>query len=61
MIPGVLGCAGSVTGARPSDMSQEGHEAAAASEQQEATQHANEYDPKALTVIDDCTQYLGSC
>ena len=58
---GVLGCAGSVEGARPSDMTEQQHESAAASHNREATDHAQKYDPKALTEFDDCTQYLGSC
>ena len=43
---GVLGCAGNVAGARPSDMSQQQHESAAAAHSIEAT---------------DCTEDLGSC
>ena len=57
----VLGCAGNVDGARPSDMSEQQHESAAAAHDREATEHARKYDPKALTEFDDCTEYLGSC
>ena len=57
----IWGCAGSVTGARPSDMSQQQHESESALHNHEAAEHSQSYNPKALTEFDDCTQYLGSC
>lgn len=57
-----LGCGGGVAGARPSEMSQQQHEAAGAQHAQESSQHARQYDPKAVDrVYTDCVEYLGSC
>ena len=62
LIPGVFGCAGSVPGARPQDMSEQQHATAAAEHEREGMQHASRYDPEAATgVARDCAQYLGSC
>ena len=61
MTPAVLGCAGNVAGAHPSDMSQQQHEAVAASHEHAAAEHGGKYDAKALNQVDDCAQYLGSC
>lgn len=52
------GCASNVAGARPSDMSQTEHESVAAEEQTKAASHSRQYDPTALTAVDDCTQSL---
>lgn len=61
MVPMASGCASNVAGARPSDMSQQQHESVATEERTKAASHSRQYDPAALTAVDDCTQYLGSC
>jgi len=61
MMPGMLGCGGTVANARPSDMSQAQHESAGTQHAREATEHAQQYDPNATGTVAQCDQYLGSC
>lgn len=60
-VPFATGCSGGVAGARPQDMSQAEHQAAAAQHEHAGGEHAAQYDDKAMTDPGDCMQYLGSC
>lgn len=55
-----VGLARNVAEARPSDMSPRQHASVAVEEWKKSASYSRQYDPNALTVVHDCSQYLGS-